>query len=604
MSNKGTSASGASILAPVINALMKGSGNEKSNALYDGFEALPEGMNAGMDTALVKDTSYARGINVDIRGGLPLTRPTITRFSTISSNPNAVYNGSGVYRLNSADRLIVVIGGQVYGLNLSTKAQVNYTEQVEPSFMGVPEDKAWLCQADRFMIVQDNLSIPLIIEEDKARLSNVSQSDQSMATGWEVPRGSIMAYGHGRLFLVPTEMGDEDGRRFFIAGDVMWPTKASNLLRFTETEYLSGGGAFFLPNEIGFITGMQFLKQPMTGNGTGVLIVFTRDGASAFGVNAPRATWQDIDISQVLFQSGGTKSNNSLLSINGDIFFRGLDGLRSIKYSASNLANTLANIPISFEINPILSADNGALDKISCALVDNRLFMTTQPNGDGTFAALAVMDFSIYSSLGSNAGTAFPGFWTGRKFLAVHSVLIDEQPRLLIIEKTDEGIVASLLEKDDSTIRESITSRLYTKSYECGYPYDQKRLSYALVSVSNVTQKTTLNLYCRPKGYPKWILATTAVIPYDNGYGRDNIIQLPLDSMEKVYDPLLLDDLATACEFEFCLEWTGNMRVDKFRFYATSYQHGRRLRYGETGEVSEFPGSDLTSTDFVTEEAS
>lgn len=192
----------------------------------------------------------------------------------------------------------------------------------------------------------------------------------------EVPVGTIMAYGQGRLFVASadfTEMVAGD----LVQGDIR--NQVANLLRFTETTYLSEGGAFRLPTPAGRITGLSFVATQDTATGQGDLTVYGEHGAGTLYVSLPREQWKDQAIQRVLFTNIGCTSQDSIVDVNGDQFFRSLDGERSYRMARAEFSS-YGQTPLSAEVSRVLDLDNpDYLDRASGVLFDNRLIFTCAP---------------------------------------------------------------------------------------------------------------------------------------------------------------------------------------------------------------------------------
>lgn len=212
----------------------------------------------------------------------------------------------------------------------------------------------------------------------------------------------------------------------------------SDVLRFTETTFLNEGGNFAPTGQVGRITALSFLPVQDTATGQGDLIAFCERGAVTFQVSAPRDQWKDLPgFQRVLFDNIGSTSD-SVIPVNGDLFFRSRDGngIRTYRNARAESAG-YGQTPVSAEVDPILSQDTSwMLDKVSFANVDNRLLMTCFPRQlplravnqaqADEFAALpiqtvyegmAVLDFQSVSAGRGKAAAVFDGVWTGLRVL-------------------------------------------------------------------------------------------------------------------------------------------------------------------------------------------
>jgi hypothetical protein len=151
------------------------------NTQYDGFMALQMGMNAALNPAYLPESQYAKGINVDVRGGLIRTR---SGFKQVAQLPDGVFNGAGRWSLNSGDRIVVGIQGDLHVLSADTGAVVFTLSDA------LSETHAYyFCQADRFLVIQDGESTPIVLQYDNNAYSQITE-DVS------IPVGFMMTYAH------------------------------------------------------------------------------------------------------------------------------------------------------------------------------------------------------------------------------------------------------------------------------------------------------------------------------------------------------------------------------------------------------------------------
>lgn len=274
------------------------------------------------------------------------------------------------------------------------------------------EQRAYFCKAEQFLIIQDGQSRALIF--DGARLRRSLEHD--FAGRREVPTGTVMAYGNGRLWVAIQG-------KYFIAGDIVGgPTGTDSygfndsLLKFTENDYLNEGGYFRVPDQAGNITAMKFVSTVDTALGQGPLQIFTE--THVFSVNAPidRDEWKNLQypIQTVSLVSNGAAGDKSTILVNGDIFYRAKDGIRSFVLARREIGEW-GNTPLSNEVGTILNHDaKSLLTFSSAALFDNRLLMTSDPapNGSGCYhRSLIALDFHGISAMAIRTPPAYDGVW-------------------------------------------------------------------------------------------------------------------------------------------------------------------------------------------------
>src|SRR6185295_7589947 len=167
----------------------------------------------------------------------------------------------------------------------------------------------------------------------------------------EVPRGRSMAYGNGRLWVAIN-------KNELVAGDIRTRLAGSEL-KFTETNYLSGGGALYFPRGI---TGLEFI--PVTGAADfGTLIVFSRDSAESIRADVTnRDMWPDmVGFVTNVFRDIGCAGDWSITQVNQDLYWRDARGdIRSLA-NAISTNNTPGSTPISREVQRLVDFDSDQL---------------------------------------------------------------------------------------------------------------------------------------------------------------------------------------------------------------------------------------------------
>lgn len=260
----------------------------------------------------------------------------------------------------------------------------------------------------------------------------------------EIPTGSIMAYGQGRLFvanpnrfeiqaldIVGSHVNVKAGTTALGAINYPLSDPRASVLFNTENTYLNEGGSLLMPSFMGRITGMQFVPTQNTTAGQGQLFVFCEFGAASFAVTIPRSQWGTTSSFQtVLYTNIGAVGPDAFAQVNGDLFFRSNDGLRTYKNASAEM-ETYGNTAMSAEMNYVLNQEPiHLLQDVSLAYTDRgRVLMTALPQeyqpetfnskAKKVYKALISLDFnSMTGSLGKTAA-AYDGIWTGVDMLQV-----------------------------------------------------------------------------------------------------------------------------------------------------------------------------------------
>lgn len=403
--------------------------------LHDGFVSLESGMDSGRNPSLLPRNKYPYGENLTVRGGYPMTRPGFRQIKLLAGSAatafgTAKFQGAVFYDAGNG-ALIAQAGGYLYRFNITgnsaTMLDISVASDPNPAI----RSRAFFCQLEQYMAVQDGQNKTIIYDGATSR----------RAAADEVPIGSgPMAYGMGRFWVA--------NGRDYVAGDIVGgPT---GVLKFTENTYLAGGGAFTVPLQAGDITAMQFTAQPDSALGQGELLIFTPDAVFSSSVPVDRTAWQNLTypVQRILIINNGGLSQRSVVLVNGDIFMRSRDGIRSVISAVRNFGSP-GNVPVSREMSRVLRHDTPwLLDYSSAVLFDNRLLMTCLPEplpNSCVHGGIIALDFDLISGMTNTLPPAYDGLWTGIKPLQLVKGRFGGDERCFAFCKsTVDGFVSSI----------------------------------------------------------------------------------------------------------------------------------------------------------------
>lgn len=530
----------------------------------NGFVELRNGMNAFRHLLLLDDMQCAKAVNVAFRGGMACTRPSF-RSKRFAALPSAVFRGGGIWSLASGDRLVAVFGDHVYVVNLSSGESQRVEGAVDET-----QSQCFFIQADRYMLVQGFAHAPVVLEETDDGIVAVDKAKVELAAGY------FGIYAHGRVHMVPKVVPNTtvSGKPYLVSGNVMEPDDPETVLKYDEVEYWAEGGAHGLPLELGTIGGVGVMRNSSTGSGLGAVIVLARNGLCAFDFSISRDLWKTQAISQVLFYGPGCRSPWAVVGLNDDLVYRSLDGIRSLRYSTSQIAGSsgaLSSVPMSVEVDLWLKDVGLALPRVSAAASDNRLFCTAGYLSATQFRGLVVLDVSAAYYSGASAHTgAYDGLWTGLRDVAqVLSWRDDSGSKLLAI--TSEG---RLYDLDGSAVLDPgqtpIEARIETKAYMFGDLVSLKKLLFCELWLSEIPVDTSVKVLYRPHGYPLWTVLgeTTVVVPSGSLLQMRGQLRFPVDMSRETCDPVSGRPLYVASAFQFAIQWTGRAVIAGFRAVA------------------------------------
>ena len=513
--------------------------NAEQNAIFDDWTTLVGGVNSGEHPARVPRTQAYRAINASFRGGSISTRPG---FNHVPVNielegerevfEKGNFQGCAYYRGDGARYLVVAIGGWIFVIDPikgTTRNIGNDVGQNDPTV-----DRMQFEQVDRWLVIQDGINRPVILENNTARRSDpdaystltvLSNSipatdDQpevpAVYAQGEIPVSYYMAFGQGRLFFARKNTNE------FLAGDLLIGGLEENALLATENVYLAGGGSFKLPDELGNITGMTFMDQIDTSLGVGALIVHAENGIAAYDVAQARSQWGTQQIGRVIYKGPAATCPETLVNVNNEIYFMSKDGIRSIKQAVADFT-TMIDTPLSREINVDLEKATPWLDHMTDSFVfDKRVmflglpfrFKREEDRVDVAHRCLFVMDYDYSSQLrGQSAKPVYDGMWTGFNFLGGTSGIFGDAEHAYVIAERNgvNGIyeLSSTSYRDDER---NIETRIYTKGYDFQsdnrynpvFPHSLKVLSHVDLWLEGLRDEVDIDVFFTTDDQPQW----------------------------------------------------------------------------------------------------
>lgn len=574
--------------------------------LVDGITALDGGMDSGRSPNLIAPNQVQYAGNVAFRGGFAKTRPAykrinVTGFSTASADK---FQGCGYFDYEDG-QIIFVAGGNTYKIEPpSSGTDWACSDITNSKTLSSTRDRVHMVQAENkigsgsatsHMVIQDGTSSPFIWDGSSA--SYASDTSNSVPTGT-----GPMAFGHGRLWVAKG--------RSYVGSDIYGGSNGT--LKFTENTYLAGGGAFSVPVSAGDITAMRFAAAPNTALGQGELIVATDDAVFTVNVPLDRTSWSALSdpVQRVALINNGAMSHFSTELVNGDVFMRSRDGIRSVIQAVRDF-NQLGNTPISSELHRIFKYDAAEYLKYSSGvLFDNRYLLTSQSSYDNTkgvaYAGLVSLDFNQISSMKGKAPPAYDGFWTSEvtrssvkhdlevyqlvkgRFDGVERCFAFIRPKYLSgstvtygdtelweIMRDDSLVVDDVDIVSGESVNNEITAEIETPSFDFNQIGAAKILESADLWVDNLTGGTvTFNADFHPDQYPCWVSwQNWSVISESSSGNCDDLVdyqrqyraRMRLGTPSSAEEPAVGKPFNYGWEFAARLSWTGRARVKLFR---------------------------------------
>lgn len=566
--------------------------------LYDGFGALDGGIDSNKSTTVKSEivpngldrNQVAYAVNCTMRGGNVTHRQcyaqrvlTFPDTDTRDAFEEGIWQGATFYESTNSS-LVASINGHLYQIRVQQGFQVvdiSIPDKLSPSTIPY----AWFVQLGPFLVKQDGSSIPLIFNGTSTR----------QAAKNEIKTGTVMAVAVGRIWYATADgfsfrATDLAGNTF--TGKPEWRFLDSGLLE-TENTYLNEGGDFVVPPASGGIRAMITPAQIDTSLGQGPLQVFTEKGA--FSVNAPfdRTTWKNLTypiqtVSQFEYGALGDKSTTV---VNGDIFYRALDGIRSFQNARKDF-HTWLNTPISKELEKILDGDNSAYLSFGSAITfRNRLLHTVWPrptNQGFVHDGLVPLDFDLISSMRQRAPVAWEGVLTGLSILQLvkgtfggieraFAFVLSTAGKIELWEIIDDGVA----DQPGTGPAVPISWSFESPSFDFQNSELLKRLMAAAIWIEDVQGEVTFTLQYRPDRYPCWIdwYSWTECAPVEqcltgpprscktlHNYKPQYRPKVKIGQPQDTCNPTIKGIFRDGYEFAFRLQVSGHAVVKKMRF--------------------------------------
>ena len=439
---------------------------------------------------------------------------------------------------------------------------------------------------------------------DGSSLRRASQAND------ELPSSYVGVYAWGRNWLAQV-----NGHRFVASDLVGDPSGTPSLvyvdaiLKMTENDLLSGGGAFSIPANLGQITAFGALAQLDSSLGIGPILVGTTK--SIFSVQAPvdRTTWQNLTypIQSIALQGSGPTGPRSMLAVNSDSWFRSLDGFRSLVAARRDFQSNMSNTPQSVEMNPVFSRDDpGLLFYNSVANFDNRIVTTVAPQLTScgvVHKGLAVINQDTISTMSHKSPSIWEGLWTGLNVFQVLTGTINgtEHCYAFVLNEAGTGIdlwellpeesgeiadtVDSITGGTETLARTSIKGWMDSRSMNFGDPFQLKKLIMGELYLDQIADDVVIKIYFKPDQYPLWTLWTTLEVcanvsqcTFTSSVGGNCVVwgtalkqygaRLTPPRPSETCNNITGKPMDRGYEFQFRFEITGSCRIRKFKAHS------------------------------------
>lgn len=387
-------------------------------------------------------------VNGTVRGGGISPRAGWQPVCTIH-NGSALYQGGIMYDPpgDSNPYLVVSIGGRIYRVRLDTDNSVQDLSATFGLTMPALEPRSYFAQMEEFLVIQagdynkpgapirlvgyppgvEIGTYPLFWDNQTMRRSlgiNTWVAPANAPHINEIPPATAMTGYMGRLWYVRGRVyaaGDIDGGN---SGTLPYSFRDA-ILNVTENPLAFGGDGFSVPTNAKEIRALANLAELDQAVGSGNLYIGTRRAIFRLQVPVTRTNWiaassDNQPLQTVIQKKYGFINDRSIVEHNADLFFKAMDGTRSLGLAVRYFTQW-GNTAISRNERRLLDLNDRALMRYSSGIeFDNRLLHTEAPIQTpvgAAFKAMSVLDFDLLTTLQEKLPPAWEGMYEGLQVL-------------------------------------------------------------------------------------------------------------------------------------------------------------------------------------------
>jgi hypothetical protein len=255
--------------------------------------------------------------------------------------------------------------------------------------------------------------------QDVTKVANYFRANPVLG---QVPTGSIMAFIYGMLVVTSA-----DGRNQLAVGNQAYSdnqTNSTDIINFTDGTYWAEGGYFDIAASLGDIMGVAAMPYLDTGTGQNELVVLCRQGATSFDFSGPRTNWLNTQVQKISLIGMGCVSSHSPVTLNGDLIYKAIDGIRSYQNNRIEFSQGYNQVPLSYDVDKWLVQENKNQLEFNCQVAWNNMFFSAvipmmTPCALGTtygyhryHRGMLALDCQPQSKI-EGAAPSWNGLWTG-----------------------------------------------------------------------------------------------------------------------------------------------------------------------------------------------
>lgn len=270
-------------------------------------------------------------VNATVRHGRAEPRPAWRRLPIAWGHRLAqpafergVIQGSAFYDSPAGPRFVYVADGHILSFDPVEMIMRLVSPKNKAPFHPLARH-AWLQQRGRWMVCQDGINPPVILDGEQATINSDPYSG--------VPTGMMMADGWNRLAIV-----GPDRKKLYFSDHEYDPE--SGPLKFDDDQYFKNARYFELPRSLGPAVGIAFAPSFNNQTDWGPLLVFCERGVRAYQLQVPREAWLDQDISVTLLPTIGACAHGAITQRGNDVVFSDHEGrIQTLKQAIAERDN-------------------------------------------------------------------------------------------------------------------------------------------------------------------------------------------------------------------------------------------------------------------------
>lgn len=513
------------------------------------------GMNEGIDSSLLSTNQTVRNINVTLRDGNISPRPRLRNVSPTNISQERPTLGSasyedlyrkgrtqhvGKFQTALGEFLILVQSGVIFAVDVDACSIRPIELDANTKFLNYKCRRLNGHQGDNFYIIYDSFNQPVVIDQDLT----ARRTDRSAL---EIPPADLGTFVHGRNFVAS---GTE-----FIASDFIGNTAADGTdpevagLNPPLTFYDSFPDSNLNPSppyaesssfRVSYvertspITAMGHFQATNgnTGLGFGPLFISTKESIHLFPVNQLRSSWTQGQFGTVQVFNYGIIGPRAHVNVGGDLYYRSCDcHIYSLKGIFSDQQSGRYR-HISKDIECSLVTQNKHLAKYAVmGYFDNRIFTTLRPFlipaidlfgncvEEVVFNGLGVLELNPVNSNSGNSEDVWASLYTG------HYVdMVEVNNEYYFVTKDKDTGCTEILKLEEQGCWDSlqglskpVKSRVYTRQYDHGAPFNNKLLVYLQPYFKNVKPPFSARVFYRTDTKCDWVCMGTISIDCSGG---------------------------------------------------------------------------------------